>query len=152
MSHADGGRLSRQGRTVLEALALDGPSSVAAVLARVSRPNVSAGVARASLSRTLRRLWTAGLVELVTAHATGPTLTKQVAYWRELSDHVRAAPEASWAAYRQRFPTRAEDFASASAYVAAIGAEAERPRARVRRVSLTPKGRATVNTSDISKQ
>jgi hypothetical protein len=49
-----------QGRRVLGT----GPLPVAALLARVHRPGVSLLVARASLSRTLRRLWAAELVEL----------------------------------------------------------------------------------------
>ena len=65
---------------MLEALAAgDGPLPVAAVLTHIRRPDVAAPVARASLSRTLRRLWAAGLLELVTGHATRPTLTEQAA-------------------------------------------------------------------------
>jgi CRP-like cAMP-binding protein len=72
--------LSTQGRAVLDALVgEDTPVSVAVVLAHVHRPSVSLPVARASLSRTLRRLWAAGLVELLTADATRPTLTDQAA-------------------------------------------------------------------------
>ena len=135
-----------QGRRVLEALAA-GPLSVAAVLAHIRRSDVAAPVARASLSRTLRRLWAAGLVELVTGHPTRPTLTDHVAYWRTAYATVQASPDAAYQAYRRQLATPADDsYGSAAAYVDAFRmAAAERPYARVRRVVLTPNGRAAVN-------
>jgi hypothetical protein len=142
-----GGRVSAQGRTVLEALATgNGPLPVAAVLASIRRPDVAAPVARASLSRTLRRLWADGLVELLTGHATWPALSEQAAYWQKVYTAAQAAPEADWQAYRRQFPTHADDFASAADYLEALRAHVACPGARVRRVSLTSKGRATVNT------
>jgi DNA-binding transcriptional ArsR family regulator len=56
--------VSPQGWTVLGALraVADGQLSIAEVSRGVRRPGASAAVARASLSRTLRRLWRAGLV------------------------------------------------------------------------------------------
>jgi hypothetical protein len=111
-------KLSEQGRRVLEALAAgDGPLSVAAVLALIRRPGVTAAVARASLSRTLRRLWAAGLVELVTGHATRPTLTEQAAYWRTAYATVKASPDAAYGAFRRQLATPADDpYESAAAY------------------------------------
>src|SRR6266852_9834794 len=95
--------VSVQGRAVLEALATgDEPLPVAAVLTHIRRPEVTAPVARASLSRTLRRLWAAGLVELVTGHDTRPTLTEQAAYWRTAYATVRAFPEAAYQAFRRQ--------------------------------------------------
>ncbi len=89
-----------QGRTVLEALAAGNePLPVAAVLAHVSPAHVSVAAARASLSRTLRRLWAAGLVELVTGHATRPTLTEQAAYWRSVFATLQASPDALYLTY-----------------------------------------------------
>jgi hypothetical protein len=55
----------RDGTTQARHVLGTGPLPVAALLARVHRPGVSLLVARASLSRTLRRLWAAELVELV---------------------------------------------------------------------------------------
>ena len=86
--------ISQQGRRVLGAL-VAGPLPVAAVLAHVRRREISLPVARASLSRTLRRLWAAGLVELVTAHQSRPTLTEQAAFWRVRYATVQASPEAA---------------------------------------------------------
>jgi hypothetical protein len=70
--------LSAQGRAVLEWLVSEkGPLPIAPVLPHVRRPGVSLSVARAKLSRTLRRLWVAGLVEI--ADKQGTTLTGHVA-------------------------------------------------------------------------
>ena len=141
--------MSVQGRIVLAALAAaDGPLPVAAVLTHIRRPEVKAPTARASLSRTLRRLWAADLVELVTRHAQRPTLTEQAVYWRTAYKSAQAAPDAAFQAYRQRFATAADAFASAAEYVDAIRAQAACPSARVSLVMLTSKGRASmVNTT-----
>lgn len=74
--------LSTQGLAVLQALvAADGRLPTADVLRRVRRPGASAAVTRASVSRTLRRLWLAGLVEL--ADDGRRTLTAEV--WQSRS-------------------------------------------------------------------
>jgi hypothetical protein len=123
-----------------------GESLIGDVLGRVRPPSTSVSVARASLSRTLRRLWAAGLVELFTGHATRPTLTEQATYKRRAYATVQASPETAYQAYRRQLATPADDlYRSAAAYVDAFRVDAERPSARVRRVALTPKGRATVN-------
>ena len=138
-------KLSEQGRRVLEALAArDGPLSVAAVLALIRRPDVAAPVARASLSRTLRRLWAAGLVELVTGHATRPTLTEQAAYWRSLYVAAQASPDATYQDYCRRF---GDHHGSAAGLQEALRAQVACYGARVRRVVLTPNGRAAVKKS-----
>jgi len=138
--------LSTQGRAVLDALVGDdAPVAVAVVLGDVHRPGVSLPVARASLSRTLRRLW-AGLVELLTAHATRPTLTDQAAYWRTCYATMQAAPEAHYQAYRRSLqPPAEDDFGSATAYVEAFRAATVRPFARCVRCPLRRQGRAAVN-------
>jgi DNA-binding transcriptional ArsR family regulator len=113
----DATTLSVQGRRVLEALARtgDGQLTVAEVLRHVRRRHTSLPVARASLSRTLRRLWTAGFVELWTRPAGWTrltTLTKEVVEWRARYERERAAPEAAFAAYCQWVATAAENFRS----------------------------------------
>jgi DNA-binding transcriptional ArsR family regulator len=84
--------LSSQGRAVLQALATaaDGELPTADVLRRVHRPGASAAVTRASVSRTLRRLWAAGLVEL--AARDRKTLTAEAERLQRLSDAVHANP------------------------------------------------------------
>ena len=59
--------LSPQGRAVLGAVRAgrDGQLQIPAVLRAVQRAGTRPAVARASLSRTLRRLWRAGLIESV---------------------------------------------------------------------------------------
>jgi DNA-binding MarR family transcriptional regulator len=140
-----------QARRVLEALARtgDGQLTVGEVLRQVRQPYTSLSVARASLSRTLRRLWTAGFLELWTRPAdrtTLTTLTAELAAWRALYELERAAPEAGYAAYCQQVATAAENFGPAAAYLEAGGLAAIGPRARVRRIALLPTGRAAVNT------
>ena len=140
-------RLSHQGRVVLEALAAsDGPLPVRRILACVRTPGTSLPVAQASLSRTLRRMWVAGLVELITFHATRPTLTDHAAYWRSVYVKLRASPDAAYQAYRGQLAHASDDaYGSAAAYVDVFRREAERPQARVRGVVLTPKGRETAH-------
>jgi hypothetical protein len=126
----------------------DGQLTAGEVLAHVRQPGTSVSVARASLSRTLRRLWTAGCLELWTRHpeqSTLTTLTEAVAYWRARYAQERAAPEAAYSAYCQDVATGATDFGSAAAYLEALRAKVTRPYARVRRVVLLPTGRAMVN-------
>jgi DNA-binding MarR family transcriptional regulator len=149
---AKAGKLSVQGRRVLEALARtgDGQLTVGEVLRHVRRRHTSLPVARASLSRTLRRLWTAGFVELWTRPADRTRLTTEVAEWRAQYEQERADPEAAYAAYCRQVATAAETFGSALAYLEAVRAQALRPRVRVRRIALLPPGRATVNTCGAS--
>jgi len=134
-----------QGRRVLEALAAgDGPLPVTAILVQVRRPGMAAPVARASLSRTLRRLWAVGLVELVTGHATRPTLTERAAYWRSLYVAAQASPDATYQDYCRRF---GDHHGSAAGLLEALRAQVACYGARVRRVVLTPNGRAAVKKS-----
>jgi hypothetical protein len=77
-------------------------------------------------------LWTAGLVELVTYHPDRPALTDHATYWRAMYERVRAAPVATYQAYRERLAARgqppSEDpHGSVAAYLEAYRAVAERP-------------------------
>jgi hypothetical protein len=90
-------RLSRQGRDVLEALAqrADGRLDIWRLVKRLQPRHGSQASTRASLSRTLRRLWRAGLVEL--EHAGGLTLREMhVACDAELA-RFNVDPEADYA-------------------------------------------------------
>src|SRR5438128_2517891 len=144
--------LSDQGRRVLQAVAstTDGQLTVCDLIAVIRQPSTSLPVARASVSRTLRRLWAARLVELVTHHPTRPALTDEAAYWRSLHATVQAAPDDTYRKYRAQLAAggdRSDDdrFGSAAALVAAFKDAAACPHARVHRVRLTPQGRAVVN-------
>jgi hypothetical protein len=72
-------------------------------------------IARASLSRTLRRLWRQGLVELEGAYQ-GSTLTARLAYINEELAAIEADPEAAYAPLRETcqrvafYPKTAADY------------------------------------------
>jgi hypothetical protein len=70
---------------VLGALVVTGPLSVAAVLTRIHQPGTSLLVARASLSRTLRRLWAAGLGGEGAQPSTSGVLSSAEKHLREAS-------------------------------------------------------------------
>lgn len=140
--------VSPQGLAVLGALqeAAHGQLPITAVLRAVHRAGTRAPVARASLSRTLRRLWRAGLVELV-AEASR-SLTGEVQHQQRCAALARSAPEASYQAYVAR--CRAEgtplEYFTAVEYVEAWRVSAElRPSLRVQHVVLTERGRKAVN-------
>ena len=138
-------RLSEQARRILEALigAEDGTLPVHDVLDRVRLPATALPVAHASLSRSLRRLWSAGLVELTTRD--GETLTAKASARREVLAFVQASPETAYHAYRERLAQSnvRGAFGSPSAYVAYFRARARQvPHARIHVVQLTPAGRA----------
>jgi hypothetical protein len=86
------GRLSVQARRVLEALARTGDGQLTAreVLGHVRQPGTSLAVTRASVSRTLRRLWRAGYVELTDEH--GITLTGRCSRAALAAAECAAAP------------------------------------------------------------
>jgi DNA-binding MarR family transcriptional regulator len=140
-------RLSEQARRVLGALAQtpNGHLLVQSVLKCVRAPATSLPVAQASLSRSLRRLWSAGFVEL--AMRDGDTLTAKASTRREVLAFVQGSPERAYQAYRQRLAqsngnTR-DAFGSPAAYVAYFRARARQiPHARIHVVRLTPNGRA----------
>jgi hypothetical protein len=146
-AEADRRTLSAQGRAVLQALAsaADGRLAMADVLRRVRRPGVSAAVTRASVSRTLRRLWLAGLVEL--ADDARRTLTAEADRLERSAAVVHAQPEAAYRAYRERLGAQHDVYGSASRYAACWHAAAGRlPHLRVRQVHLTVNGRKAVNS------
>jgi hypothetical protein len=74
-------RLSRQGRDVLEALAQprDGRLTIRRLVQRLQPRHGSPAITKASLSRTLRRLWQAGYVELENDWRVTLTETKAAA-------------------------------------------------------------------------
>jgi hypothetical protein len=141
--------VSSQGRAVLQALATaaDGRLATADVLRRVQRPGASATVTRASVSRTLRRLWAAGLVEL--ADRDRRTLTAEAARRQHLCDVVQAHPEVAYRAYvaRLRRDGQHDGYGSAARYAAGWRHVAQRmPHLRVRQVHLTSTGHQAVNS------
>jgi hypothetical protein len=85
-----------------------------------------------------------GLVELVTGHATRPTLTEQAAYWRSLYVGAQASLDATYRAYCRRY---GDHHGSAAGLLEALRAQVACYGARVRRVALTPNGHAAVNKS-----
>lgn len=142
--------LSSQGRAVLQALAAapDGLLATADVLQRVRRPGASSAVTRASVSRTLRRLWTAGVVEL--ADGARRTLTAEAARLEHFCAAAQREPEAAYRAYlnRRRVDGQPDAYRSASRYAAAWRQAAQQmPHLRVRAVQLTASGRQAVNSA-----
>jgi len=152
LTNADGAPcpVSAQGRAVLQALtaAVEGRLSPADVLRRVQRPGASVAVTRASLSRTLRRLWTAGLVEL--ADGAARTLTGEADQQRRWAEIAAAQPETAYRAYldKMRQDGQPDRYGSAGRYVAAWQEVAARmPTLRVRLVHVTGAGRAALRPS-----
>lgn len=142
-------RLSRQGLAVLEVLAQQPACRfpISYLLGQFLSAHGSAASTRASLSRTLRRLWRAGLVELL--NERGWTLTEcYAAIDEELAAHERD-PDAAFAAVLAAIadgPPGFFPYATAEEYL-----ESERRRAAALRrgipmhaVCLTPQGRDLV--------
>lgn len=139
-------RVSRQALTILEVLARFEPGHqlrLRAVRMLAFRRDVTYGVARASLSRTLRRLWHAGLVELY--DGSWRSLTAE--YQRALAhaNQVAADPDAAYAHFCQFFSCAHVNrwYDGVAAYVAAMQEKARRgPQGfHVQGVSLTDAGR-----------
>jgi hypothetical protein len=158
---ADGAprRLSAQGRRLLDALANaeDGTLALCACVILEERAGASRTVARASVSRTLRRLWRQKLIELYDgAYGARASMTakQQAAIGRR--DRALADPEGTYAAFRawllgvaalSRGGAR-DRYGSAAALVAATVAAANRtPKMRVARVELTAAGRERLLSS-----
>jgi DNA-binding transcriptional ArsR family regulator len=145
--------LSSQRRAVLQALAAaaDGRLATADVRRRVERPGASDSVTRASVSRTLRRLWRAGLVEL--ADGDRKTLKAEAERLQHLADAVDAQPDVAYRAYLERLRRNGQRdrYGSATRYAAAWRATARRiPHLRARQVRLTITGRQAVNSAMLS--
>ena len=140
--------VSPQGWAVLGALraVADGQLSIAEVSRGVRRAGTSAAVARASLSRTLRRLWRAGLVELL--DEAGRTLTGEVQQRHQCAALARNEPDASYRAYVAHCRAKGTPLAytTAADFVEAWRDAARwLPYLRVQQVQLTASGRQAVN-------
>jgi hypothetical protein len=141
------GALSAAMRDVLRACRAqrDGVAGVADLVAARQRRGVSLPVARASLSRTLRRLWQAGLVELSNAPyrpTSGDGRFRQPR--TQARDYLKMAE--SRAAYdrvrKARQAVTPESVpASFDAYRAEYLARASRPEVRAQWVRLTAAGK-----------
>jgi hypothetical protein len=166
-------RLSPQGLAVLHALSAveareyrrydgrtmmttAGQLTVAALVIRIGRRGASRTVTRASLSRTLRRLWRDGLVEL-SEH--GRTLTEKRDHIRAMVGEQEADPEQAYAGYlawRASIaamlgqPVKPDPYGSVEYFMRARRrAMHQRPRIYVRDVQITEAGlaRLTLNTT-----
>jgi len=139
-------RLSAQGRTILQALDAAPEELVwmADLVELIARPQTRRGVTRASLSRTLRRLWRAGLVELLDDWTTLSARDEQA---RAKLAALEADPAAAYARHQEFWQSCGEPqyiAASVEDYMALRRANA-RPSMRVRMVRITAAGRASVN-------
>lgn len=123
------------------AASADGVVAVAELVERRGRGGDSLPVARASLSRTLRRLWRTGLVEL-----GGRPEAWAFSAARKGAEKFRAMAESD-ADYRRVCRSRKESgFAppkDRAAYRAEYLARAARPDVRARYVLITKQGRLT---------
>jgi hypothetical protein len=142
--------VSSQGRVVLEALSRDASGRLWAVdlLDALRRPGTADAVTRASLSRTLRRLWRLRLVELV--DIDGRTLTGEANRMQAVAARVLANPDSAFAAYLDqcRRHGQSDEYGSARRYAARWRTEAQRvPSLRAYLVDVTAAGRQAVNKS-----
>lgn len=122
-----------------------GQCSITELVRRLKRPGTSLTVTRASLSRTLRRLWRAGLVELVGWGRTTMTEAHQVELARLAK--LEADPVAAYGRYQdfvQSYDMQ-DGYGSVAAYMAEQRRRAHRPDLRVKTVQITAAGRAVVN-------
>ena len=146
-------RISVQGQAVLTALAETRVGlSVAALSRCVGRPGTWPSVTRASLSRTLRRLWSAEFVELQTGSKTFTELQHQNA---DRAARIVRDPEAEYEGYLKWIAglnalmgggARPSYGSTDALRRAAEGRTQKPPRGRVRTVSITKVGLAAVNT------
>ena len=112
------------------------------------RAGRSEAVARASLSRTLRRLWRAGLVELHSRFGcSGLSLSAKQQEARQRLVGFEADPHGSYQVYKS-WATRvgvADAYGSAEAFLAAKRAQAKSmPHLRIVCATATPRGRDLV--------
>jgi hypothetical protein len=134
-------KLSVQGRIILQALTVHGQSGrlhIKQLVRLVGPRGRTPAVRQASLSRTLRRLWRAGLVELISDWQE--TMTgKQQRNQTRLAE-IEANPEAAYARHQDLLQ---EDAApSLEAYLMGVRTRMQHPPdMRVQRVQITPKGR-----------
>lgn len=124
-------------------------SSVRELVAAAERAGRKRSVARAGVSRVIRRLWLQGLVELHDSRSVGMgrTMSSRRQRARQIVAEVLANPEASYqgALALTTFVKRGDPWGSADACIAAKITEAARiPRLRVVRVVITYSGRAVL--------
>lgn len=156
--------VSAQGLAVLHALASAKPHyhpdsgnalsagelAVVELVKIVARRGTSRGVTKASLSRTLRRLWRAGLVELMSGWGWSRTMTQ--AHHAECKHRAArdADPVAAYEEYKAIVTSydMPDAHGSAEAYMAAMRvADRRLPDVRVTRVQITKAGRARLTRS-----
>ncbi len=122
--------------------------SVRELVAGARRAGRSQPVARASVSRALRRLWRQGAVELHSRRVgAGGTMSDQRQRAREMVSAARANPEQFYKnalSFRAHFrKDNCDPYGSADACVSAKEREAAKmPRLRAVRVTVTDAGRA----------
>ena len=153
--------ISAQGRSVLQALAAaeafeygehnDGTPAiwpagllrVWALVDHVQRPGASLNVTRASLSRTLRRLWRDGFVEL--SDGWRSTMTKEQETVAAAVARHEADPVAAYERYKALMGEGWDRHGSVQAFMAAQ--RSRRPSLRVTHVQITDAGRARLTVS-----
>jgi hypothetical protein len=125
MNQSKRSRVSDNGRDVLRLLARasGGSLPLRTLKTALDRGDVSPAVQRASLSRTLRRLWRAGLVEL--SDERGEPLTSRIARIHQWAERVRSDPAGAYRVYVTR-AARGDQFGSADAYARAYLEQAAR--------------------------
>jgi DNA-binding transcriptional ArsR family regulator len=112
------------------------------------RRGTSLAVTRASLSRTLRRLWRAGLVELATRYSYMPTMTEKQQRDRARVDADITDPVAAYERYKSVVGSEFDTCGSPEAYLAGLRANWGRaPDLRVQRVRITDAGRCCTTGS-----
>lgn len=114
------------------------------------RPGRTSGVAKASLSRTLRRLWLAGLVELYDRPWAGPDAALSRCHWeaqRRLA-HAEADPDQFYQDFRANFAAF-DRYGSAAAFLEHKRAQAKQPHRGfyVRYVQITEPGRSRLTSA-----
>ena len=126
-----------------------GELPTADLVALFERSTVTKEVLKASLSRTLRRLWRLGLVELKSAASWQKTMTEQQRAREKRFQQLAKDPAAAYAQYQGFVASyKMEDsYGSPAAYLEAQRAKLQRtPDVRVQTIAITKAGRALVNS------
>jgi hypothetical protein len=156
--------LSRQGLAVLRLLAparasrnrypVDlsaGELAVADLVQQFHQRGRSLPVTRASLSRTLRRLWRDGLVELSSTYGW-QTMTERHQKQVEWLEAQAADPLAAYESYKALVGEDRDSFRSAEAYIVMLRKKVRRgPDLRVTRVRITAVGRTRLTAACVSE-
>lgn len=140
-------RLNARAEEILRVITVAAPGAHVRDLVRLQvRSGRSQAVARASLSRTLRRFWLAGLVEL---HDRRGSLSAKQQEARDRLVRFEGDPRGSYEDYRSwaKKVGRADRYGSAEAFLAAQRMQAKAvPNLRVVRVTATTRGRDLVGS------